>query len=310
MDPNNPTAFAPGVYPYEVNSPLWSDGADKDRGFFLPEGGKIHVKDCSKDKCNVGPQDTGKWEFPVGTTLVKNFRFDGKLVETRLFVHFDADTWVGYGYQWNEAQTEAKIVGVDGAETMFNTGKRTVDWHYPSRLDCMTCHFTTAGYTLGPEMKQLNRMVGNENQIDTIAKRGAFDQTPAKPYEAALPTPYAGSWGAASNASVEDRARSYLHANCGFCHRPDGNFPSIDIRWGVDLVDSYTCDTDQQRPLAGVDGGEILKPGQPDKSAIYLRMKTLVRDNKLRMPQIGTFVVDEDAVKLIGDWITGIKACP
>ena len=35
--------------------------------------------------------DDGKWVFPVGTVMVKSFLFDGKLVETRLFVHFDAD---------------------------------------------------------------------------------------------------------------------------------------------------------------------------------------------------------------------------
>ena len=38
------------------------------------------------------------------------FLFDDKLVETRLFVHFDEATWVGYSYAWNEAQTEATVV--------------------------------------------------------------------------------------------------------------------------------------------------------------------------------------------------------
>ena len=33
-----------GSDPYEVNSPLWSDGADKLRGLHLPKGGKIKLQ--------------------------------------------------------------------------------------------------------------------------------------------------------------------------------------------------------------------------------------------------------------------------
>jgi len=62
MDPKQPTKFAAGAVAYEVNSPLWSDRADKERAFFLPRGGKVHVLDCAKepDACRVGPQDTIK----------------------------------------------------------------------------------------------------------------------------------------------------------------------------------------------------------------------------------------------------------
>ena len=33
MSPTAPTTLAPSVFPYEVNSPLWSDGADKTRAW-------------------------------------------------------------------------------------------------------------------------------------------------------------------------------------------------------------------------------------------------------------------------------------
>ena len=104
--------------PYDVNSPLWSDGADKQRGLALPTGGKIHVKNCATTpaECPQGAADDGKWVLPVGTVMVKSFLFDGKLVETRLFVHFDAATWVGYSYQWDEAQTDATIVADERVE--------------------------------------------------------------------------------------------------------------------------------------------------------------------------------------------------
>ena len=50
--------------------------------------------------------------------------------------------WVGYGYEWNEAQTEATIApdAIATWASMFNTGTRTVTWNYPSRMDCIKCH--------------------------------------------------------------------------------------------------------------------------------------------------------------------------
>lgn len=311
MDPKQPTKLAPGAVAYEVNSPLWSDRADKERGFFLPPGGKVHVLDCAKepDACRVGPQDTGRFVFPVGTVMVKNFGFDGKVVETRLFVHFDAGTWVGYSYQWNEGQTDATIVAAAGQQVDFNTGTRAVHWAYPSRNDCMECHAAWAGSTLGPEMRQLNRVVGGQNQIDRFAKAGLFDEAPKTPYQEALATPYAGSWGPASDsATVEQKARSYLHANCAFCHRPDGNFPNFDVREGVALADTTMCNVTPNRGDVDVPGAMIVTPGSHMKSTLWLRMKDL--RERIRMPNFASVVVDDDAVKLIGDWIDSIPSCP
>ena len=69
--------------------------------------------------------------LPVGTVMVKSFLFDGKLVETRLFVHFDAATWVGYSYQWDEAQTDATIVADERVEVAVRHRPADSDWHYP-----------------------------------------------------------------------------------------------------------------------------------------------------------------------------------
>ena len=44
FDPKDPKKPAPGLIPYDVNSPLWSDGADKQRFMALPDGALIHVK--------------------------------------------------------------------------------------------------------------------------------------------------------------------------------------------------------------------------------------------------------------------------
>ena len=53
---------APGFVRYDVNVPLYSDGAHKHRFVFVPEGEKIHVTDTW-------------WELPVGAYLVKTFYY-------------------------------------------------------------------------------------------------------------------------------------------------------------------------------------------------------------------------------------------
>jgi uncharacterized repeat protein (TIGR03806 family) len=311
MSPTDPTKMAPTVVPYEVNSPLWSDDADKERGFALPDGATIHVNDCTTEAaaCKQGNADDGRWVFPVGTVMVKNFMFDGKVIETRLLVHTDAQKWNGYSYQWNEAQTDATVNVDDVTEVQFNTGKQTVDWHYPSRRNCDTCHTNTGGFTLGPTTPQMNRTVGGKNQIDAIAARGLFDGAVTK--LPALPTPYPSQAGSPDpSATVEERARSYLQANCAFCHRPDDFvFPFIDLRYGTTLADMQICNvTPGKGDVSGVQNANLLTPGDPGMSVLWLRMDTT--EESARMPRIARYVNDQKAIDLVGQWITGVTSCP
>ncbi len=236
MDATDPTKFTANAVYYEVNSPLWSDGAAKTRAFVMPDGGTIHVKNCAPDAGATeladcvssmgipnGPADTGKWVFPVGTVMIKNFMFDGKIVETRLFMRVDAATaslvnngtdWVGYNYAWNEQQTEATVLSGARTAVAFDTGKQTVAWNYPGFNDCIGCHSQPVG-TIGPETAQMNREVDGGNQIDAFIAKKLFDKTaPTKPYAAATVEPYAnaalGLAGPLASATLDEKARSYL----------------------------------------------------------------------------------------------------
>jgi len=53
-----------------VNSPLWSDGAQKERWLFVPEGKKIGVK------------PDGDFDVPPGSVAVKTFSIGGKKIES------------------------------------------------------------------------------------------------------------------------------------------------------------------------------------------------------------------------------------
>jgi hypothetical protein len=345
MDPAHITQpNARAVY-YEVNSPLWSDNAAKTRAFVLPSGGTIHVKNCAPDappaelaECTApngianGPGDTGKWVFPVGTVMIKNFILDGKLVETRLFMRVDAATaaligngtdWVGYNYAWNEAQTEATVLSGSRTSVTFDTGKDLVVWGYPGFSDCITCHSAAVG-TIGPETAQMNRTVNGTNQIDSFIAMHLFDSSaPAKPYAAPLVEPYAnaalGLSGPGPGATVEQAARSYLGANCGFCHRPDVNDQGFDLRHALSLYETKICDLMAQNSVPGMTGQMLadFAPGKHAESAMWLRMGIAVPasdNNELssvgRMPPAASFVVDQQAVDVVGAWIDSVKTCP
>jgi uncharacterized repeat protein (TIGR03806 family) len=314
MDSTTPTAFASVVVPYVVNSPLWSDGADKSRGMRLPPGGKIHVKHCTGPSAEcLDAADDGKWVFPVGTVMVKSFLFNGKLIETRLFTNHDAGDWVGYSYAWNTAQTEATIVPDQRTEVSFDDGTGTpVDWHYPSRLDCITCHTPTGGDTLGPSTAQMNRVNAGatQNQLDLLQAMNLFDAPIPTPYKAALPTPYTSQVGnQTAGATTAQLARSYLAANCAFCHRPDDpNFPSMDFRYDVAFADMGICGVAPMKGDEGVNNSLLLAPAQPSDSVVWLRMDATV-DNG-RMPKVASYVIDQNAVSLVSSWITSITSCP
>jgi hypothetical protein len=177
-------------------------------------------------------------------------------------------------------------------------------------MDCMRCHVANAGSTLGPETAQLNRVVSGTNQIDRLQALGLFETAPPKPYKAALITPYP-TQGVAPppTATAEQRARSYLHANCAFCHRPDAlAFPFYDLRYDVSFKQMNLCNVIPMKGDAGVADSVMLRPTKPMESVLWLRMKALSSPG--RMPPLASKVADEPALTVLGDWITSITTCP
>ena len=149
----------PALIPYDVNSPLWSDGAHKERFIALPPG-----------NASIEVTPTRGWNFPDDTVLVKSFALDGttgrRWIETRFLVKQEGE-WVGYSYAWNDAQTEATLVEPAGADKAFEIpvdrtpehpdGFRKQVWRYPSRAECMTCHSRAQNFVLGLNTLQFNR---------------------------------------------------------------------------------------------------------------------------------------------------------
>jgi len=291
-DPGDITAPYNGLLPYALNAPFWSDNAAKDRFIGLPNG------------TTIARGADGDWMFPAGTVIVKNFRLNNRLVETRHLMRHPDGVWAGYTYEWNAAQTEAtrvrggKVVNVEGQT-----------WIYPSEAQCLACHTEAAGYALGPEDAQLNRTFTYPgtgiaaNQLETIDHVMMFSAPLPGPADTLdqLADPND------TSASLDDRARAYLHTNCASCHRPNGPAPTaLDLRYGVDLVDTNACEVVPLQGDLGIANARLIAPGAPDRSLIVVRSE---RRDSVAMPPIGSAIVDTAGVNLVRDWISSLSGC-
>ena len=300
---------APGVIPYSVNSPLWSDGAAKQRFMAIP------------GDAQVDHQTDNGWTFPQDSVLVKTFALDletgnaatRKRIETRL-LHLVGNTWHGYTYLWNDAQTDAELLdqpaGLDRTYSIKDAqapgGVREQRWHFPGRSECTLCHTMPANYVLGASTAQLNRDqdYGNgvvANQLSVFDHLGLLvhplgEQRPAQ--LARLADPHD------AHAPLEARARAYLQANCAHCHmKYGGGNAYFFLTSTIPLAQTGAVNLDPQHGDLGIAGAKVLRPGDPDHSLILARMAAL---GPMRMPRIASSVVDQDGVALIKAWIAGM----
>ncbi len=292
VDPTDPKKAAAGLIPFAPVSPLWSDGAEKERFLAIPDGTKITVG------------SDGDFEFPVGTVLMKHFRLGGKLVETRLFMRHDDGGWEGYSYEWNDAETDARLLPANKTRKVGNA-----TWYYPSRGDCTRCHTAAAGGSLGPETLQLNSDVVYaatnrvSNQLRTLEHIGMLDKPLPAPADQ-LPALVAPD----GSAPLDARARSYLHANCSFCHRPTGGGGgTIDLRYATPFASMNACNATPQTGDLGIPLAKVIAPGSPATSILVQRPK---HTDVLRMPPLGTLVVDPVGVGILEQWVQGMGPCP
>jgi len=294
VNPADVTLPYAGLVPYDINARFWSDGADKSRFLGLPNGTTMSI-DSEDD-----------WQLPAGSVIVKNFRLNGNLIETRHLMRHPDGVWAGYTYEWNPAQTEA--TRVVGGKTVNIGGQ---DWVFPSEAQCDQCHTSAAGFALGPETAQLNRdfmypSTGRtDNQLTTLDHIMMFS-APLAGTPATLP---ALADPADTSANLNDRARAYLHTNCANCHRPGGGTPvDIDLRYSTRLQATGACDVIPQAGDLGLPNARIIAPGVAASSVLVERVNR--RDTvSIGMPPLASTVVDDAGVVLLTNWVDSLTGC-
>jgi len=318
---------APGLIPYSVNAPLWSDGAVKERFLAIPADGKIRYNAIEYPQ--PAPGAPRGWKFPDGTVAVKTFALDmekgnpksRKRLETRI-LHFQQlggseevgdQYWRGYTYLWNDEQTDAILLDATGLDRVYTIkdkaapgGQRKQTWHFPSRAECTLCHTMPAKFVLGVNTLQLNKdhdYGGGRiaNQLRTFEHLGLFAAPlPAPPEKLPRLVNYEDA-----KLDINLRARSYLHANCSHCHMKwGGGNAEFQLLATLPLKDTGAAGTRTAHGDFGLKDPRVIARGEPERSMILHRMKL----NGLgRMPHVASSVVDDDAVRLVHDWIKQLR---
>lgn len=298
---------APGVIPYEINAPFWSDGAAKERFLALPGDTKIEFHE-RKD-----------WTWADGAVTVKSFALEKdasnpaskRYIETRVMLKQD-DQWLGYTYRWNDAQTDAFLVDAKGVDVTYQIkdakapgGVRKQVWHYPSRNECMFCHSRAAGFVLGLRTQQMNRDAvfstgRTDNQLRTYAHIGIF-KSPL-PKEASTMPAYVDPLDAKS--PVAKRIKVYFEVNCAICHVSDGGGNSlIELGARTPLEKAHLINEPPVHEDLGIRDARLIAPGDPQRSVLFQR---ITRRGSKQMPPVSTNVVDEQGAKLVEEWIRSL----
>lgn len=295
---------AQDVVPYKLNTPLFSDYAEKLRFVKIPDGTHIDYN------------DSAVFDFPKGTILVKTFYFPvdfrnpakgRQLIETRLLIHEEKE-WKAYPYIWNAEQTEAylDVAGETKQVKYIDEQGKTKQHAYfiPNMNQCKGCHNRSEKMSpIGPSAKQLSGPLdygqGSEIQLTHWAQLGKLNGIPAK---SSLPP--AIIWNVPSTGTVNDRARLWLDINCAHCHRPNGPASTSGLFLGSAEKDSLRIGFRKTPVAAGRGSGDLLfdiVAGQPDKSILVYRMES--KDPGVMMPELGRSLANKEAIALIRQWI-------
>lgn len=297
-------APAPGLLAYDVQSPLWSDGASKQRWISLPPD------------THIGFSENEPWVFPPGTVFVKHFSMlmderdpsSVRRLETRVLVAQRDGRYYGASYKWNTEQTDAAALlesETELLEVVASDGSlRQQSYFYPGPRDCTTCHNPDAQYVLGVRTAQLNGDALFEstgivaNQLYTWSEIGMFDRRLAAedivryPKLAAL---------ADETRSEAERISSYWDSNCSMCHgRMDGIRAEWDARFEVAMARKNVI----LAASVNSEGAFIVVPGDPDASILLQRDSTT--DPELRMPPLARNRTDEAYIELLRRWIRSL----
>lgn len=290
----------PQTFFYEINSPFWSNSAEKSRWIFLPQDKKVNF--------NAKGEDV----FPNGAQLIKHFNLvlpSGELrhLETRILKKTQQG-WVEALYLWNENRTDAflqeappedQVFTVDGSPWATSNPLK-INWSFPVNR-CVLCHQKEGSVILGFRPEQLDREIergGKKiSQINFFVEQGLMEkpQVPQDPQSL---------WPDPRNQSlpVAVRARSYLASNCSYCHHPDSKIPAplLDLRFLTPL---------QKTGVFLL--GRIVR-GHPEKSTIWKMLGGpghLVDPEHppiLNMPPVritGPVFYDLSGLLLIQEWI-------
>jgi uncharacterized repeat protein (TIGR03806 family) len=279
---------AASLIAYDLNTPLYSDGAEKLRYLYVPEGETI------------GTDGAGLLQLPVGAAIIKTFAFgegaNQRFIETRVLLH-RADGWLALPYLWNEEQTEARLALVGARVPIARADGSEFSYQVPNKNQCKQCHVKDGAVTpLGPTSRNLAH-----EWLATMKEQGKITDMPE--VMDAMPV-----WGDTA-AGTRRLARAYLDVNCAHCHQPGGSASNsgLDLRWEQD--DPHAIGIGKPPVAAGRGSGGhtvAIAPGDPDGSILVHRMSST--EPGVAMPELGRATNDAGGIAVVRQWIAQMES--
>jgi hypothetical protein len=261
-----------GVVGYDLNTPLFTDYAAKQRFVYVPPGETARYT------------ADGVFEFPVGSAR----REDG---------------WVALPYVWNEDGSDAllrragrriPVSFVDGAGT-----EQVISYRVPNQNQCKNCHLRDDAIALiGPSARNLNDGV----QLTQWHTLGILDRIP----DTMLRIP---RWDDPDDGTLDERARAYLDVNCAHCHRRDGSASNSGLFLRYEEADPIARGIFKRPVAAGRGSGGLdfdIEPGHPERSIVLFRMQA--SDPGIAMPELGREILHREGIELIRRYIVAMDA--
>lgn len=324
--------LTPDIVYFDVNAPLWTDGAFKQRYIAVPPGQSVIYADTAD-----------RYKYPDRSMIIKNFSVDTIPGNTASRILFETrfsgvkivggkEKWFLWTYRWRLDQTDADLVSEAGANATVRVYPNGVSaapvnkkWRFPSLEQCAACHRVKVNYgrvALAFFTAQINRPMAGNPSVNQL--KHFFDIGLLKTAVAGSPAPdfsLAPKWARwdDNTASLDLRARSYIAANCSGCHGAygvaSGATAPVELDYDFhDMKPHSDFTTARLSRTFPVDTGALVVPGRPDRSVILYRQ--IMRNQKvgnfnaepMAMPPLGSFEPDTNAIAMMSQWITAMPS--
>lgn len=305
-----------GVLPFDINEPMWNDGAEAARYVAVP--GDRPLKALPKPQRMRESSLREYIQFPQDSVVARTVTLKddgGKAVrlETQI-LHFNGKVWNPYSYVWNQNQTDATLAPSSGQQMKLSDYGEFAErntWNVHSRSECIRCHNSWIGGTLAFTLTQLDRIPAAvhgaaaqtelsqpENQLEWYREIGLLTGAELKDGNGMVSS-------VDTTADLNIRARSYLAANCAHCHQKGaGGTATIDLRFEANLEQTKTVGAAPAQGLFQIPDASIVSAGAPWKSVLLYRTACSGRG---RMPHIGSELVDNAGVQLLRKWVVSLS---
>ena len=282
-------AFAPGT-------PLWSDGARKQRWIHLPPG-------------TIDASNPDEWVFPVGTKAWKEFSLGERRIETRLFEKVAPSRWIRATYVWSADGSSAGRYD-RGVSNFEGTG-----YSIPSVSDCDKCHEGRLDRLLGFEAFGLGEpkasgltlpVLIQEARITSSAGTAGMLNAAQLPPALSAPTRAALSW---------------MHSNCGTsCHNRAADSTGMATKMFLRLETAQLAQaaSGSNAPLDPVSttvgirartakwSGSLRVSGGAPLDSLLFRLAT--SRGPEQMPPILSHLPDPEGTRVLREWINSLPS--